>query len=130
MLLRFLFSESEQEEFEAMRPSTSPGRKIGVPNLTNKNFPDMGAAKVISESPRSAGVAINGAHPQADDGTNSSRLRPEAQHFYGVPAKDVDPAESKPHKSKYGPNAVEEDPVGVVRPFVSPSFHTVILALF
>jgi hypothetical protein len=109
LVLVLSFGVSVQEEFEAMRPSTSPGRKIGVPNLNNKNFPDMGAAKEIAESPNAAGVAIKGAHPQ--EGESASRLRPEAQHFYGVPAKEVDTADAKPHKSKYGPNAVEEDPV-------------------
>ena len=48
--------------------------------------------------------------------TGASRLRPDAQHFYGVPAKESEPREKdvKGHKSKYGPNAVSETPVSEI----------------
>jgi la-related protein 1 len=105
------------EEFELLKGKSPTTRKIGVPKLTKSNFPGMDATPVKSPSKSgSLPIGISGsARVELSTTPAGSRLRPDAQHFYGVPAKESeakDEGDVKAHKSKYGPNAVSEVPVG------------------
>jgi len=106
------------EEFEALKAPSPTIRKIGVPKMNKSNFPGMGEASLSppKASPKAGSlpVSIEKGGKTSRSPTGASRLRPDAQHFYGVPAKESEPREKdvKGHKSKYGPNAVSETPVG------------------
>jgi len=107
------------EEFEALKAPSPTIRKIGVPKMNKSNFPGIGdeapPPKMKSGSPTSGSLPVTIQGSEASRSSPSdSRLRHDAQHFYGVPAKESEPREAdvKGHKSKYGPNAVSETPVG------------------
>ena len=102
-----------QEEFEALKAPSPTVRKIGVPKMNKSNFPGIGDdASPPKMKSGSLPVTIQGSEAGRSP-TGESRLRHDAKHFYGVPAKESEPRESeaKGHKSKYGPNAVSETPV-------------------
>ena len=60
-------------------------------------------------------ISIGGSRSRHAASNDSSGVDEATQRFYGLPAKNAE-SEPKAHKSKYGPNAVNETAVRVLSP--------------